>query len=235
MKKPIFSSKLLYKNYLTDDLLVIGFEVGSEFNFKAGQFFHIITDKDNPDDEKIGFRSYSILNSPTDSKSIGVIESFVKLIPGGLGSEFIKKLNIGDDVFLRGAFGKFYLDNSNSDHVFLCTGTGITPINSIITEHLNSNNTLTLFYSAKTKSELLNHDIFVDLEKRFENFKYYPTLTREDDSTWSGLTGRIPAHLGILNDISSKTFYMCGQKDFIIDVLPLLKGKAKNIIIERYD
>jgi NAD(P)H-flavin reductase len=102
MKKEIFESKLLYKKYLTEDLMILGFE--ADLDFKAGQFFHIIIDKENPDDEKIGFRPYSILNSPHDSKSRTVIESFIKVIPGGLGSEYVAGLDVNDPVFLRGPF-----------------------------------------------------------------------------------------------------------------------------------
>ncbi|MGV8150317.1 MAG: FAD-dependent oxidoreductase [Candidatus Woesearchaeota archaeon] len=235
MKKPVFESKLLYKRYVNEDLLVVGFAIDDSFSFKAGQFFHIILDNNNPDDERVGFRPYSILNSPDDAVSRKIVESFIKLFPGGLASEFIKKLEVGETVHLRGPFGKFQLDKSNSEHVFLCTGTGITPINSIILQNIHSGNEMILFYSAKKEDELLHHDIFSELGKKHANFKYYPTLTRTQDDLWNGLKGRIPLHLDIINNPSSKNFYICGQKDFIIDILPLIKEKSKNIIIERYD
>jgi len=231
--KPIFESKLLYKKYLTENLLIVGFE--ADLDFKAGQFFHIITDKDNPDDENIGFRPYSILNSPDDAVSRRVIESFIKLIPGGLGSDYVKTLEVGDAVTLRGAFGRFQLDKSNDKHVFLCVGTGITPINSIIDQNINSENELILLHSAKTKEELLYYEKFQELKRQHSNFHYFATLTRNESPDWEGLTGRLTEHLNLINDFSDKTFYICGVKDFIIDILALVKDKAKNIIIERYN
>lgn len=232
MKQEIFESKLLYKKYLTEDLVILGFEADLDFN--AGQFFHIILDRENPDDEKIGFRPYSILNSPFDSKSRNVLESFIKVIPGGLGSEYVAGLDVGDSVFLRGPFGKFQLDKNNSKHVFLCVGTGITPIHSMIEQNLETDNELILIFGAKTFDKLLYHEKFQEWKKQHNNFHYFATLTKNESPDWEGLTGRLTEHLDLLGDFSDKTFYICGVKDFIIDVIPLVKDKAKNIIIERY-
>lgn len=231
--KQVFESKLLYKKYLTEDLVILGLE--ADLDFKAGQFFHIIIDKDNPDDEKDGFRSFSILNSPKDARSRNIIESFIKLIPGGLASECIKGLGVGDEVLLRGPFGRFQLDASNNKHVFLCTGTGITPIHSIIEQNLNSENEFILVHSAKTKEELLYYEKFQEWKRKNSNFHYFATLTREESPEWDGLNGRITQHMAVMGDLSDKAVYMCGVKDFIIDMLEMTRGKAKNIIIERYN
>ncbi|MEM4638102.1 MAG: FAD-binding oxidoreductase [Candidatus Woesearchaeota archaeon] len=237
--KDIFESKVVYKNNLTEDLIVIGFK--AHLNFKAGQFFHIILDENNPNDEKKGFRPYSILNSPKDSLINGVIYSYIKLIPNGLASEYIKKLNIGDKVLLRGPYGKFLFDNTNDKHIFLCTGTGIAPINSIIDEIINDKNIfykkIILIHSARTKKELLYFDKFINLHN--ENVIFYiPTLTRPEPD-WDGNIGRITENNNILSilerEVFSSSTYLCGLKEFISDLLPIFRNKTKNIIIERYD
>ncbi len=231
--KEVTESKLLYRKYLTDDLVIIGLE--SNMDFQAGQFFHIIIDKNNPDDEQSGFRPFSILNSPDDAKSRNIIDSFIKLIPGGLASEYIKNLDIGEEVFLRGPYGRFQLDANNNKHLFLCTGTGITPIHSIIAQNINTDKELILLHSAKTKEELLYYEKFQEWNRTHNNFHHFATLTREESPDWEGLKGRITQHLDMLGDISDKTVYICGVKDFIIDLLSMTKDKAKNIIIERYN
>ncbi|GIU68823.1 MAG: phenol hydroxylase [Candidatus Woesearchaeota archaeon] len=228
--KQIFNSRVVYKKYLTEDLLLIGFS--ANIDFKAGQFFHIILDKDDPDNEKTGFRPYSILNSPKDAHSRGIIESFIRLIPNGLASEYLRKLNVSDEVLLRGPFGKFILDKNNNKHVLFCTGTGITPIHSIIQQHIESENEFTLFHGAKNKEELLYYDKFKEFEKKYKNFKYIASLTREHE--WDGLKGRLTQHLNIIDTFSDKTVYICGVKEFISDVITILKDKTKNIIMERY-
>lgn len=230
--KEIIESALLYKKYLTEDLVIVGFNTDMIFN--AGQFFHIILDKNNPDDEHTGFRPFSILNSPDDARSRKVIESFIKLIPGGLASEYIKNLKVGDKILLRGAYGKFQLDTNNK-HVFLCAGTGITPVHSIIEQNLDSGNEFILIHSTKTKQELLYYEKFQEWMRKNRNFHYFATLTREECPEWDGLKGRITHHMGIIGDLSDKTVYICGVKDFVIDMLSLIRGKAKNIIIERYN
>lgn len=236
--KEIFESKVVYKNNLTEDLIVIGFK--ANLHFKAGQFFHIILDEKNPDDEKKGFRPYSILNSPTDALNNGIIYSYIKLVNNGLASGYIKELEIGDKVLLRGPYGRFLFDKNNNKHIFLCTGTGIAPINSIIDELIyNKNifdNKIILIHSARTRKELLYFDKFFNLSKN-NNFVYIPTLTKPE-SDWKGITGRVTENdelLNILKNESLPSVYLCGIKEFISNIIPIVKSNAKNIIIERYD
>jgi NAD(P)H-flavin reductase len=241
IKKELIETKVLYKKHLTDDLVIIGFDI--EMDFKAGQFFQLIIDKDNIDDRTLGFRPYSILTSPEESKSKKIIETFVKIIPGGRASGYILSLKEGDDVLLRGPYGKFVFNTNSTNHVFLSTGTGITPIFSMIKEYINKGHDMTLFYSARTSEELIFHKEFQELEKNNGNFDYYPTLTREESKEWTGLKGRIQNHLNIMDmktdvDIKNKTFYICGLKDFIVEMRQALIDKdvqANMILFERYD
>ena len=60
-----------------------------------------------------------------------------------------------------------------------------------------------------------------------------PTLTREE---WDGLTGRVQKHLPEWT--MSTTFYVCGRKEMVLEVVEMLKSKgvqSEHIKIERYD
>jgi CDP-4-dehydro-6-deoxyglucose reductase len=248
MKKELLKSKIVSINYLTDTIVVIGFAV--DFDFKAGQFFHIILDNENPDDEIKGFRPYSILNSPDDAKSRGIIETCIRLVDNGYASGIIKNFKVGQELFLRGPHGRFLLEeNKNVDridgidgvahnnYVMIASGTGIVPFISMITQNIHSGKEFTLIFTATTKKELLFYDILKSLEKNNSNFHYFPTLTRESDA-WNGLKGRIQHNINhIIQDYEGKTFYICGLKEFIIDIKSLLVSKGvpgENIIFERY-
>jgi ferredoxin-NADP reductase len=227
-----FYSKLIFKEYLTDNIMRIGFEAPDEFTFKAGQFFNILFD---PSDVNYN-RSYSILNPPSKA---GIIESCIKLIEKGYGSDRLRSMKEGDMMMLEAPHGVFVIDEktANNDHVFICTGTGVTPFYSILLEHLHRkpDKRFTLIYGAATLKELVFNETFSDLERKHDNFEYIPTLTRQSDGSWKGRTGRVQAHLP--SSIEGKTFYICGLKDMIKDVMDALLDRnvdMENIHIERY-
>jgi CDP-4-dehydro-6-deoxyglucose reductase len=226
----IFKSKLIEKEYLSDDIIKIAFETPEGFHFEAGQFFNILFD---PGDAKT-MRSYSILNPPSKNK----MESAVKLIDNGYASEIFKKADIGEEFTLRGPVGVFTLDKTNHhEHVFICTGTGVTPFHSMLFEHVpkHPEKKFTLIFGARDSKSLIYHDIFHTLSQTYTNFEYIPTLTRENGNEWKGLTGRVHEHIG--SNLNNKSFYICGLKEMIRDVRDLLLKNGvdmKNIHIERY-
>lgn len=238
MKKELLRSRIVSMNYLTDNIVVIGFAVKMDFN--AGQFFHIILNEQNPDDEIKGFRPYSIMNNPDDAKPRGIIEACIKLVDNGHASSIIKTFVVGQEVLLRGPYGRFLLEENvdNTNHVMIASGTGITPFMSMIMQYIHSGKEFTLIFTAKTRKELLFYDILSSLDKNNDNFHYFPTLTREFDD-WKGLKGRIQDNIdAIIKGFEGKTFYICGLKEFIIDMKRLLLSKGvgqQHIIFERYN
>jgi glycine betaine catabolism B len=220
-----YVASLSGKEYLSEDILWLQFKVWMDF--KAGQFFQIIFDEQNNK-----FRSYSILNPPSKK---GFIETVIKIIPGGYGSEILSKTNIGDAFIIRGPLGLFVLDKNSKDHIMISTGSGIVPFHSMIMENIESDNNFTLFFSTKTKENLIFYKEFQNLEKTHKNFKYIPSLTRSDNS-WNGRKGRVYEHFNEI-DLKDKTFYICGVKELIGDVRKILLEKgvpADNIHFERY-
>ena len=89
-----------------------------------------------------------------------------------------------------------------------------------------------MIFSVKEKKDLFLHEEFQQLAKKYANFTYIPTLTREK---WKGATGRVQAHLPA--DVENKTFYICGLKELVLETKEVLlkKGAAlKHIKFERY-
>ena len=231
MIRPIrIESALIEKTYLSKEIVKIGFSIPEDFSFEAGQFFNILFD---PGDKKT-YRSYSILNPPSKK---GVIESCIKLVDKGYGSDMIRKAFIGDKFTISAPFGIFTFNSNSKDNVFLCTGTGVTPFYSMLLEHVHNmpGHNFTLMYGVATLNELVFNDEFLKLEKKFSNFTYTPTLTREIEEKWFGKRGRVQMHV---DDFKNKTFYICGLKEFISETRELLKKngvESKNILFERYD
>ncbi len=216
------------KENITTDVLYLSFKISEDFTFKAGQFIAFALTHNGSTKTK----SYSILNPPSEK---GKLDFCIKIIDGGFASEIFRKIQLGDKFVIKGPFGHFSFDEgTTNDHWFMGAGTGITPIYSIIKEHLPkvSKAKFHLLFGVKTTNDLLFHSEFLQLQRKYPHFTYTPCLSRE---TWEGKMGHIQEHLGV--DLSNKTFYICGLAELVLETKQLLleRGVLKeNIRFERY-
>jgi len=130
--------------------------------------------------------------------------------------------------------GGLRFDESNKNHFFVCTGTGITPFYSIFKEFVASNpdHQFTLLFGTRLEKDIVLRSEFEQMAAEFDNFTYLITLTRED---WSGLRGRVQEHLP--ESVAETSFYICGLKDMVLDTRQKLLDQdvePEHIKIERY-
>ena len=230
MKKQATISKI---DYVTEDAILLGLHFSEPINFVAGQFITIRFEKDG----KLYPRSYSILTPETNQQDI---ESCIKLIPGGIGSEALKAMKVGQTIEILGPLGPFVFDKSanTTTNIFIGTGTGMTPLNSMILSHMNNyqEQEFVLLFGAKTQRDLYFHKEFLELEEEMENFTYIPVLSQEAwPENTQGKTGHVQDHLP--EDLSDTTFYICGQKPMVLDTVEKLEGSGvakEHIKFERY-
>ena len=153
------------------------------------------------------------------------MELVAKLIPGGFGSEILKKTKVGNKFTLRGPLTHFPPADYNpkKEVWMLCTGVGVVPFYNMLNDFVPKypQQQFKLIYSEKTKADLILHLNFLALAKKNPNFKYVPTLTREK---WAGATGRVGEHLG--NNFKNKIFYLCGVKEFVEATKTFLMDKG---------
>jgi len=93
-------------------------------------------------------------------------------------------------------------------------------------------------FGVRHQEDLYYNEEFQELERRHPNFRYIPTLSRED-STWSGATGYVQEHVRKLaegrHDLDA---YICGLRDMVQANRELLKSLGwdrKSIVYERFD
>ena len=167
---------------LTTESVCIRFDVSvfdsSIFNFKSGQYITIEHTIDGSDVR----RSYSISSSPKNGIEIGV-----KLVENGLMSTFLtRELNEGDVLKVMPPTGTFIIDinNSNSNnYVGICSGSGITPILSMINNVLNNEplSSFELIYGNKSQSSVMFHEEISSLLTKFpERFILRSLYSREN-------------------------------------------------------
>ncbi|MBI1968350.1 hypothetical protein HYS49_00405 [Candidatus Woesearchaeota archaeon] len=224
-----FTVKLLKKEQLTNDVLQLSLSAPHGFTFAAGQYLMLLVERNG---EK-KWKPYSILNPPSQQ---GKLDLCVKLVPGGLASETFQEAPLGQEFQARAPFGHFTFaeESPNPEHWFLCAGTGVTPFYSMIFEYAKKypHQRFVLLFSVRQKKDLFFLDAFKQLEKQQRNFSYMPTLTQEK---WEGKMGRVQTLLP--EDLKNKTFYICGVKEFVLDVKDFLleHGVAKDDLkMERY-
>ena len=176
---------------LTDDSVCIKFDLSSIdtglFNFKSGQYITIEKEINNT---KVR-RSYSISSSPGQGIEIGV-----KLVPNGLMSTFLtKELKEGDNLDIMPPVGEFTLEVNSKNikkYVAICSGSGITPILSMIRNVLisESKSTFTLIYGNKSVSSVMFSNELKDFELEYKDrFLIFNAYSRE--SVNDSIKGRI--------------------------------------------
>lgn len=224
-----FQSKVIERKDLNKDVILLSLSAPEEFSFKAGQFLTLKVEREG----ETKLKSYSILSPPLKK---GEIDLCIKLIEGGFASEIFKNVKEGDSFEIKGPLGHFFFneEDENEESWFLGGGTGVAPFYSMINEYLPKmeDKKFTIIFSVKTKEDIFLDKEFRDLQEKFTNFTYIPTLTRE---TWNGAEGRVQKHLP--KDLKNKTFYICGLKELVLETKEyLLKQgvEAKNIRFERY-
>ena len=138
----------------TLDSVVITFRVPinlkSHYLFKAGQY---LTLKANIGGDLIK-RSYSICSSPNS----GLLQIGVKALSKGVFSNYLNNaLREGDSLEVSKPEGRFVFENTDKhkNYCGFASGSGITPLLSIIHEVLlsNSNNCFVLAYGNKSKAK----------------------------------------------------------------------------------
>jgi len=239
-----FTAILQEKKQLTEDVFFLSFSAPEEFIFQAGQFVTIVLEKltgkngennaESKTERKV--RSYSILNLPSEK---GKVDLCVKIVQGGFASEIFLNAKIGDTFVMKGPLGHFVFDASSSkEHWFIGAGTGLTPFYSMILEHLpkHPNLQFRLLIGFRYLKNVLFQEKFLQLEKKFPNFKYFLTLSKEENIGEKDLRGRVQQHLP--ENSQDKTYYICGLKDLVLETRAELLKKGvlpEKIRFERYN
>ena len=187
------------------------------FDFLPGQFVTL----DLPIHEKLNkrWRSYSIASWPDGTN---VFELVIVLLEDGLGTPYLfNEIREGSELTLRGPQGVFVLPEPiDKDLYFICTGTGIAPFRSMIhhiKRHQLPHKNLYLLFGTRKKQDHLYLEEMRQLEKEVENFKYIPTLSREE---WDGCCGYVhEIYENLVHEkmngsgkLPEAKFYLCGWK-----------------------
>jgi ferredoxin-NADP reductase len=190
--------------------------------FRAGQFISLRVGRD-ADDNPI-LRSYSIASS-SGSPELSLI---VKILDGGVASDWFRQLTLGERVHFTGPMGFFVLDLSHrGDVVVGATGVGIAPVLPMLDELLlRHEGQVRLHWGNRDPEELFWLDELEARRRAHPRLQYHLYLSGAAPG-WSGRRGRITRSLvDELDTLRAPTFYLVGNGAMIRDVKQELQARG---------
>lgn len=237
---PTFEVRLSRARMLSPNVRELGFERtdGAPLEFQAGQWVSLVL----PLAEGEARRAYSIASPPDGSPRL---EIAVTKVDGGAGSTFLHGLAEGATVRAIGPQG-FFTRPRRAGHasLFIGTGTGVTPLRSMIKDALAGGEAapLVLLFGVRTEEDRLYVDELESLSKAHPHFRVEYTLSRSGGA-WTGRTGYVQTHVERLwrelESFGPPHAYICGLERMVGAVRDLLRKdlgvERKQVHSERYD
>ena len=193
----------------------------NELQFQAGQYVSFAVS------EQGHRRAWSICSSPVVSHRFEIL---IDPAPMGIGTQFLQKLQPGDEVQVLGPMGKFVVDDSGAEQAlaFVATGVGITPFRSMLLDLLQVKKDprpMILHWGLRHVEEMIWQDEFQELAENFDNFQFHPVISRASQE-WPLCRGRVTDCLDIHEQPANSGYYLCGSDQMISDVKNLLTGRG---------
>ena len=192
-----------------------------------------------PGEGNIVMLNVRIATPPWDHK-----KNILQKVPSGISSSYIFSKKPGDKVMISGPYGEFFINESDSEMMYIGGGAGMAPMRSHILHlfyTLKTKRKVTFWYGARSKREIFYEEDFKRIEKEFPNFSFHIALSDAlPQDKWEGMTGFI--HEAILEHYLNDhvepediEYYLCGPPLMMTAINKMLYdlGVEKEMI--RYD
>lgn len=237
---PTFDVRLLRAQMLSPNVRQLHFvrEDGAPMAHAPGQWISLIL----PLAEGEVRRSYSIASPP---RGDGTLEIAITHVSGGPGSTYLHVLEPGETLRAIGPQGLFLRTPKAGPSLFVATGTGVTPLRSMLHAALDAGETdqMLLLFGVRTEEDRLYREELEAMQAKFPQFRAEYTLSRGADA-WQGRRGYVQTHVkGLFEELAqggaTPHVYICGLKKMIDGVRELLKNDMQlprqQVHSERYD
>ena len=164
-------------------------------------------------------RAYSMASYPAEGREImlnvriatppwdGKKNDWMSVNPG-IASSYIFSKKPGDTVTISGPYGEFFINESDSEMLYVGGGAGMAPMRSHLYELFRTIKTgrkVTFWYGGRSKRELFYVDHFRALEKDYPNFKFYVALSEPlEEDNWKvkdSLDGDGDGFIGFIHQV----------------------------------
>jgi ferredoxin-NADP reductase len=237
---PTFDARLIDARALSPSVRELRFERldGAPFAFEAGQWVNLVL----PLPEGELRRAYSIASHPDGSPRFELAVTHVK---SGPGSSYLHTIQPGAVLQAVGPQGFFTRPLVGSvPALFVCTGTGVTPIRSMLKDALahGSRAPMCLLFGVRNEEEILYRDELLALPRK--SVAVEATLSRPSEA-WKGRRGYVQLHVRELYESlagssgAAPHVFICGLERMVGTVRELVRkemGLPRGFVhSERYD
>jgi ferredoxin/flavodoxin---NADP+ reductase len=202
---------------------------GEPFPFLPGQYNTL--GLDDPDGKTI-LRPMSISSPSTD---LSEYEFFIRHVGEGEFTPLLWDLKVGDPLFMKGAKGKFVLQEDGKQCLFVASGTGLAPFMSMIETLLATGESreIHLLHGVSHEYDLAWREWLTEIEADHRlPLHYAGTVSRpKENPSWTGLTGRVETVVASEMDrrgltAENTTLYLCGNPEMItaVDEIATARG-----------
>jgi ferredoxin--NADP+ reductase len=199
--------KVISLNSYTKNIFILRTEKPLK-NIRAGQCFNVGI-------PGMGInREYSMCSSSDDP----YLEFLIRVVQGGRVSERLSNLSAGDDVEIDGPYGEFCIDNRdlNEHFLFIASGTGIAPFISFVKSYPQIN--YKIIHGVRHATEVF---------PEFKSSSYYvPCISDTNHNPTSSM--RVTDYLNKFPPGNDKTFFLCGNRNMIVDSVEILLDQGVN-------
>jgi thiosulfate/3-mercaptopyruvate sulfurtransferase len=239
---PTFPIRLASARTLTPSVRELVFErTDGPLAFVPGQWLNLVLPGPSSVDIR---RAYSIASPPDGTSRF---EIAVTRVENGPASTALHAMAPGTDIHAVGPQGFFTRDaDDGTPSLFVGTGTGITPLRSMVRAALSSGakERLWLLLGVRHEEDILYRAELEELAARHEGFRFVVTLSRPPEG-WTGRRGYVQTQLPTLWEELSRgvtekpQLYVCGLERMVKSVRDVAKKELgiprERLRSERYD
>ena len=171
-------------------------------------------------------RPYTISSSPTKPDYCEITVKREEM--GHVSRHLHDTLREGDTLDISAPTGRFIFDGTQAQSIVLIAGgVGITPLMAI-TRYLTDRNwkgEIYFAYAAKRPDDIIFRKELDDLKARFPNLHVHITLSRAEETDWTGHKGRVSAEFltKCIPELPTRPVYVCGPNAMMSMTVQVLK------------
>jgi len=200
------------------------FKKPETIDYVPGQYVQLLAPVYEKNSEEV-YRTFSISSDPADKSAIELI---MRRIPGGICTTYcFEYLKVGDEVRIKGPYGKFRLSDTNAPIVFIAGGSGMAPIKCMLHYMKNTGNKrkATYYFGGNKVKELFYIDLMREFESAMADFRFVPTVAEPGQGeSWDGKVGFVTQTVkDDLKNAPKCEAYLCGGPGMIDAVIKVLK------------
>jgi CDP-4-dehydro-6-deoxyglucose reductase len=199
--------------WLTPTVVGIRFEPSKRFVYEPGQFLSLII----PGTEQSARPARRIYSFAAEPEQAGY-QLCIKVVPNGVGSNYMASLKVGDTFKATAPYGDFVYEPKKGNHIcFIATGTGVAPFRAMAmckSYQENPPASALMLFGARTEDEIVYPGFFESMGFHTVNAISKPT------ASYKGYHGRVTDFLKSLPqdwNWHSTEFFLCGNGAMILE------------------